>query len=343
MNNTLSIPKHIIIFGIPLALFAALILLTRSPLLQSSDTLALAITADLLLSVPLIYFLLIRKTKIPNITAVPVMILGLIIGSWFLPESRQTYLELFKTWALPVVEVSIVTFIILKVRNAVKRFKSLSGQSPDFFSTLKEVCYQMLPQKLVLPFVTEIAVMYYGFISWRSRPLHNNEFSYHKKSGTPALLIALIFVIAIETFVFHILLAKWSIIAAWIASGLSTYTAIQVFGFARSLSKRPVSIDKNSITLRYGILCETNISFEDIESVTLSKKPVKQDKTTRKLSPLGELESHNIIIHLNKTNTLTGLYGIKKTYKTLAFYIDDASRFKVQIENALTACHEGKK
>ena len=40
-------------------------------------------------------------------------------------------------------------------------------------------------------------------------------------------------------------------------------------------------------------------------------KDIEFNKETRKLSPLGELESHNIIIRLNKENTLIGLYGMK--------------------------------
>ncbi len=127
----------------------------------------------------------------------------------------------------------------------------------------------------------------------------------------------------------------WSQLAAWILSGLSIYTAIQVLGFGKSLSKRPILIKENRLILRYGILNEVEILVSDIKTIELSTKPMKQDNLTRTLSPLGELESHNMIITLNKENTLTGIYGIKKRFNVLGLHIDEPTEFKERIDNAL--------
>ena len=105
MNRTIQINRNLINFGIPLALIGTLILLMKSSFLIGNDTLNFAITVDLLLIVPLVYFLLIRKSEIPNTTVIPVMIIGLLVGSYFLPQQSQTYLSIFKTWALPVIEI----------------------------------------------------------------------------------------------------------------------------------------------------------------------------------------------------------------------------------------------
>ena len=56
---------------------------------------------------------------------------------------------------------------------------------------------------------------------------------------------------------------------------------------------------------------------------------------TRKLSPLGDFESHNVVIQLKNENTLNRLYGFKKTYKTIALHIDEKEQFKTRLENAL--------
>ena len=335
MNRSLSLNQNIILIGIPLVLFGILILLIQSSFPSGKGTLSLAITVDLLLTVPLVYFLLINKTAIPKTTVIPVMIAGLLIGSYFLPKESQTYLVLFKTWALPVIEVSILAFVIIKVRLAVRSYKRVKGNSPDFFSALKSTCYEILPDKLVQPFATEIAVIYYGFINWKRRELQENEFTYHKKSGTPALLGVFIFMILIETFALHLLVGSWNIIAAWVLTGLSTYTAIQVFGFVKSLSRRPVTINKSSLTLRYGILYEAEISFSDIETIELSKKPLQKNEMTSTLSPLGDLESHNVIIYLNKVHELAGLYGMKKKFKVLGLHVDEPVKFEKEMGNAL--------
>jgi len=338
MIRTININRNLINFGIPLALSGTLILLMKSSFLNGNDTLNFAMTADLLLTIPLVYFLLIRKSEIPNTTVIPVMIIGLLIGSYFLPQESQTYLFIFKTWALPVIEISILTFVVIKVRSGIRKYKGLKGTTPDFFNALKSTCYEILPKKIVLPFATEVAVFYYGFINWKTRETNDNEFTYHKKSGTSALFYAFILIIAVETIAIHFLLTRWSFIAAWILTALSIYTAIQVFGFAKSLTQRPISINQDSLTLKYGILNEVEIPFSDIDKVELSRKSLEKNELTKTLSPLGELESHNVIIYLKKENELVGLYGVKRRFNLLGLHIDEPKEFNERMENALQQC-----
>ena len=333
MNRALILNRNLLAFGIPLSLFAVLIFIMKSSFLAENDSLNLAITADLLLIVPLIYFLLIRKTGIPKTTVVPVMIIGVLIGSYFLPKDSQTYLELFKIWALPVIELSIITFVVIKMRSAIKKYKSLKGYNPDFFTTLKRATSEILPKRLVHPFATEIAVFYYGFFNWSAYSIKKDEFTYHKESGTRVLFAVLLLIIGAETVALHFLLIQWSNVAAWILSGISAYTAIQVFGFSRSLAQRPISVNENSLTLRYGIMNEVEIDLDDIETIELSKKPLADDTSSCTLSPLGELESHNMILYLKTEHELVGIYGIRKRFKVLGFYVDKPEDFLSRVED----------
>ena len=336
MSRTIKLNRSLFTFGILLLILLLLVLFSKSAIFFTNpNVFSLAITLDLLLTVPFIYCLLIRKTKIPNTTVVPIIILGLIIGTYILPADNQYYLSLFRNWVLPFIEISVLIFITIKVKHGLKKYKDQKQGANDFFTALKETCFEILPQKLVVPFATEIAVMYYGFINWKQVTPNENEFTYHKNSGIPILLAVIIFVIAVETSALHLLIARWSNLAAWILSGLSIYTAIQLFGFLKSLSKRLIAIGDDRLMLRYGILAETEIGFDEIESVELSDGNIKPDKLTKKLSPFSELESPNILIKLHNENTLTGLYGIRKKFKVLALHIDKKEEFKSQMDNAL--------
>lgn len=336
MNRTLNFQKNLTILGIPLMLIGMMILLAKSSFFPSNpDSLSIGITFDLLITVPLVYFLLIRKTSIPRTTIIPLLIIGMVVGSIVLPAQNQYYLELFKTWVFPIVEISIISFVIYKVSQAIKGYKTNQNPSVDFYTTLKNTCYEILPKSAVVPVVTEIAVFYYGFIHWKKRTLNENEFSYHRESGTVSLLFAIIFIVSIETYVIHILLMKWSELAAWILTFLSIYSGFQLFGFLKSMYKRPISIENGKLFLRYGIMNETTIDIANIDSIELSSKDIELNKETRKLSFLGELESHNVIIRLKEENTLTGLYGIKRNYTNLAFHVDDKIKFADKINNAL--------
>ena len=336
MHKTRKSQKNLILFGIPLLIIGAMVLIAQSPLFTNyPNRLAIGITADLLVTVPFIYFLLIRKTKIPKTTVVPFIILGMVICSRILPLEHQNYLSLFKTWVLPVVEISILSFVIYNVRKGIKKYRLNKKEAFDFFTTLKHTCYELLPKAIVIPLVTEIAVFYYGFIYWKKRKLKDNEFSYHKDSGSIALLIAIVFIIAIETAVLHILLVKWNSMVAWTLTGLSIYSGIQILGFLKSMFKRPLLLENDKLYLRYGIMTETTITLKDIEAIEMSSKDIEPNQDTRKLSFLGELESHNIIIRLKKENKLTGLYGIERKYKNLALHVDDKIKFKNDIESEL--------
>ena len=336
MNRTISIQKNLILFGIPLLVIGLMTLLAKSSIFKSNpEMLASGITFDLLLTVPVVFFLLVRKTNIPKTTVVLILILGIIVATTILPSENQYYLNLFKTWVLPVVELTILSFAVYNARKAIQLYKKNREKTFDFFTTLKITCYSIFPKIAVMPIVTEIAVFYYGFIYWKKRDLRQNEFSYHRDSGTIALLSGVIFIVVIETIVFHIILSKWSNLAAWIFTFLSIYTAVQIFGFLRSMLKRPISIEKNKLYLRYGIMNESTIDLREIDSVEISSKSIESNEKTRTLSIFGDLENHNVVIRLNKENTMNGLYGIKRKYKVLALYVDDKVQFKNQMENSL--------
>ncbi|AZJ35680.1 hypothetical protein [Tenacibaculum singaporense] len=336
MNKTLNLQKKLIIFGFPMLIIGLMVMVSKSTVFNKHPvSLSTGITFDLLLTVPLIYFLLIRKTNIPKTTVVPFLIIGMVICSVILPAQNQHYLNLFKTWVFPIVELSIVSYVMYNLSKAIKRYRLNKHEDIDFFTALKNTCYEILPKRLVIPIVTEIAVFYYGFINWKKRKLNENEFTYHKDSGTVALLIVIIFIIAIETIVLHVLLQKWNVTVAWGLTFLSIYSGIQLLGFLKSIYKRPISIKNEKLFLRYGIMNETIIDLKDIESVEISSKDIELNKETRKLSFLGELESHNVIIRLKEENELTGLYGIKRKYKNLALHVDKKNEFRNQINNAL--------
>ncbi|MEM7486141.1 MAG: hypothetical protein AAF348_13120 [Bacteroidota bacterium] len=335
--NRITFFKTSTVFAVPLLIVGAMVLIVKSiGFQQNPDTLALAITFDLLITAPFVYFLLVRKTRIPTTTVVPFLIFVTVVCSIILPQENQFYLRLFKTWVLPVIEMSILSFVLYKLYGAIKRYNAEKQHSFDFYSTLKKVCAEILPKAAVTPVVMEISVFYYGFLYWKKRDFKENEFSYHKNSGTITLLVAILFIVAIETFVFHILIAKWSVLVAWILTFLSIYSGIQIFGFLKSMLKIPISIEGDKLYLRYGIMSESVVDLSDVDAIELSSASIELDSETKKLSFLGELEPHNIVIRLKKENVLTGLYGIKKRYKNLVLFVDDAVTFKNSIEIAQT-------
>jgi len=343
MNRNPALSSNLIVIIAPLAMVITIVLLVNSGLFsQHSSLLSVGVTIDLVLSVPLVYFLLIRRRNIPNLTTVPVFVVGIVVVSLVLPPSNQELLGTVKTWILPLVEIGVVVFIVWKGRAVVKRLKTEVGKNPNIFSTLKEVAGEILPERLAYAMVTEMGVFYYGFLSWKRIELGPNEFTYHRKSGTIALLGILLVMILVEMTAVHFLLRQWSYVAAWMLTGLSVYTGVQVYGMARSLTRRPYVIEKHSLLLRYGIMGEATIELSNIASFEFSSKAIDVTENALSLSPLAALEKHNVILHLEDPGTVRGLYGSKQKYSTLAFFVDDKTRFGASLsEQILTDQGDG--
>ncbi|WP_299463820.1 hypothetical protein [uncultured Microscilla sp.] len=320
-----------------IVLVIALVLSGTSWLALHQD-LATGITYDLVLLTPLLYFLLIKPTQIPTTTVVPFFGLMLLVATYVLPAHRQQHLALIKQFILPIVELTVLTFVIYKIRKVRKHYKHNIANSYDFFTALKTALTELFPPRASEIIAVEFGVIYYGFVAWRKRPLKTNEFSYHRKSGTVLLLGVFAFMVVVEAFVLHILLEQWSIIAAWILTGLSIYSLLQIIGFARSLGKRPSVICPDELRLNYGILSETTISLAEIASIqTLPQThKITYNHEVRSLSPLGEMEKPNVMIRLHNKGELTTLYGFRRSYHTLYLYLDTPQEFVNQVNACLT-------
>lgn len=323
MVNVINLRQLLLLF--PFAIILGCIYIANSSIfMENPGQLSWAITFDLLVSVPVIYFLIIRKRNIPNTTVVPVFILGIVVASIILPAEHQFYLSKVKTWFLPFLEIGIVSYIIYSVVKAFKRFRQNTTGTLDFFTVAKTAAADILPKGISTAFATELSMFYYGFIHWKSPVLKENQFSYHKTTSTRMVLGVFVFLIIIEAFAVHLLLQNYSSVAAWILTILSIYGMLQIFGILRSLSKRPMEIVSNELKLKYSIMAETQIPFDNIESV---ESQTKESDDLNYLSPFKDMEGHNVVITLKEPGEIVGFYGIKKGYEKIGLYLDEPKKF----------------
>ena len=80
--------------------------------------LSFGITFDFLVTIPFLYYLIIRKTTISNQSVSVLVTINLILLSLILPKQNQLYLHYFTNWIAPVFEVIILFFILKKVKRS---------------------------------------------------------------------------------------------------------------------------------------------------------------------------------------------------------------------------------
>jgi len=323
---------------VPLLIISTLVLLAKSPVFYSHpDALSIGITLDFLITLPLVFYLLIRKKNISWLVVSPVATAGIIIAGLVIPKDHQQFLVQTRSIAFTLMELAVISFFIIKIRKAKKIYNLQKHVSFDFYTALKKAVAEVVPKSISDILSTEIAVFYYSLFSWRKRELKPNEFTCHKENGSIALLSVIIFIVFVETVVQHILISMLSPTVAWIITAISIYSIFVLFGVIKSLLQRPVIITGDKINLRYGILSETVVPFDNIESVKFSPGVNEINKKTVFLSPLHKIENINVIINLSEESLLTVFYGRKKRVKSIAFYIDDLARFR-EIINKQIVC-----
>lgn len=312
----------------PLCLFVIcylIIVLTPFP----PSELITAITLDFVITVPLVYFLFIRKSKIPNYTVVSFFVASIFIASFIVPQEHNSLISYIVRYLVPLLELGVLGVLLLKFIQISKGLRRNENQQLDFYDKLKLVCEQSLPKSVATFLASEIAVVYYTFRLGPKKLLKDNEFSYHKKSGSVMIMGILSFIILIETFAMHIMIDHWSSTVAWGLFILSMYTLLQVFALARSFAHRPNYIDGDARTvcLRYGFFTDTVFQIEDIERIEQTARSLPAKAKMVKFSPLGSLDNHNLVLYLKKPCNIKNVYGKDKVAKTVAVYIDNKKDF----------------
>ncbi|MEM9823091.1 MAG: hypothetical protein AAF985_18575 [Bacteroidota bacterium] len=304
---------------------------------QNAEQLSLAITLDLLLTGPLLYFLVIRKKEVPKITVLSFIVVGTIVASFALPEQDQHCLNLFKTFGVPILELGVFTFLFINIRKTVKAYRAQKKEDPDFLSTMyASVKAALGDSRPTMAIATEVAVIYYALFKWKKQPLvEGKHFTYHLKSGASALYLALMGILAIEVIPLHVLLEKWSPLVAWILSFASVYTILQVWAHLKAVHHRPVVLEANELILRNGIMADTVVPYSAIESIEWSNRKIELEEHTQRLTLLEDLEPHNLVIRVKVEGLITGPYGIRKPYRQLLFYVDDKVAFKAAVETKI--------
>lgn len=334
MASALSLPYRRWSPLFPVVLLGALLTAIYLQLFELNRQMAIAISIDLLIILPVLYFFCIRKSVIPTITVVPFLAICLFSGLYFLPEGQRDWLLSFKTFGLPVIELIVLVHVILIGKKVLAQLKSESVRGVDFYDALAQVLSDK-PAIIRRLLMTELSVIYYGLIKWKKSNFNFTAYSMHKGNGVVAVLAAVLLLIAVETAAIHLLLAKWSESVAWILSIISIYTGLQLFGLMKSLSYRPSFIDREHLHLRFGIGAEAQIALEDIESVSKCKGDLPDE--ARNFSILGALDQPNLLLTFKKEQWIFGLYGKKSKTKKLALQIDRQEDFCRHLNEKLCA------
>jgi hypothetical protein len=271
---TISKSRLTLAVGIPALIFTACTLITFSAKFHNhSSQLTVGIILDLLLIAPLTYYFVIRNTSVSKMTVLRVFMAGTIVATLILSKSDSQLLSIIKTRIAPLIEISIVGFIIVKFYTARKNLKSVSV---DFLIHCRAILNPVFGnEKIANMIASEAAVFYYSFSGKKKVSANEIHFTSYKKTGVIIVLNTFFCLFISETIGMHFIFQLWNKTAAWILTGLSIYTCMQLFAHIRSLKIRTTILTENELLIRHGLLGgDVLIALTNIASIEESDKPL---------------------------------------------------------------------
>jgi hypothetical protein len=214
------------------------------------------------------------------------------------------------------VEAVVIGAAIWKIRQ-VRRQKKTGG-SPDVLLQLRRMAAVTLGSEKAGDIMgSELAVLYYAFAGRRAK----DGFSYTRASGALPVLCVFMMAMVAEGAGLHFLIAHWNPVTAWILTGLSAYTMLQLYAHMRAMKARPIRVADGMLYLRNGLAADACVRIADIEEVTLTTRTVRGEEAL-KLALFSTLEGHTMRIKLRQPVTVVRMFGIRRQASVLLFAVD---------------------
>tara|TARA_B100001063_G_C16779064_1_gene569126 strand:+ start:19583 stop:20608 length:1026 start_codon:yes stop_codon:yes gene_type:complete len=246
---------------------------------------------DALIVLPVLCLILIKNKKEAALKAVVLCSLAILIGSYIIPEQNKflmNYLEhaRFGLLALIVIlELSALITVYLAIKSA------LSQQTDPDIAIARPI-NKLFKQNAIANFLCfETRMWAFLFYAKHIKPSYftgEQHFSYHKKDGSQANLLGFIFIILLELPMMHFFLHFiWSPSAANIITGLTIFSLLFFTAEYRSVARRPVSISKSQLIIRYGLYPAYNIALANIKTIDLNTGFIARARTIKRYNYSG--------------------------------------------------------
>ncbi|WP_184549048.1 hypothetical protein [Mucilaginibacter sp. FT3.2] len=294
--------------------------------------------ADFTITFPaLYYFIIIRPSRASARRLLFVISICLAIAYLVLPAQQKAYiLQIRKLSALA--ELLFIVYAFTKFNKLRLAYNAQKAVLPDPIYNLRLAMANTMGDSLGVKIVaSELAVLKYGLFSWKKEQpalANSRSFTTHKDFGYIAIWCILLVAVMVETFAFHLLLLKWSHLAAMIITGLTLYGVIFFIADLSAIIKRKVEINQTTLLLRTGLRWRAIVDIANIQSVNKIINDYNSDDAYLQGGIIKS--SGNLLITFKTPVQVDKLYGKSKMVSSILMNIDDYETFAATINIALT-------
>lgn len=328
----------VFVCAVVLVYAADLLVVSRMSRAQQPDVLALGVTLDLVVVVPLLaYLLLVRWRGWSPFVLVPAFLLSLAAAGAIVPAGHQDLLRVLK-WLVVPLELAVIGTILVKVGQATRHVRAHRGQGDagDLFERVLGAAREVAGQGFVAHALAfEVAISTFALAGWRMRPSSAAEsYSIHRRVGYGAVVCALLMALAAEAIALHVLVERWSAVAAWVLTALSVYSVFWVVGDYHAVRLRPIRLEKDGILIRVGLRWRVWVPFAAVAAVRKLRPGAVLPRRKDRLDAV-VLKGAQYLLFLERPVIAEGPYGIEREVVQIAFGVDEPARFAAQLQDRL--------
>jgi hypothetical protein len=153
-------------------------------------------------------------------------------------------------------------------------------------------------------------------------------------SSAGAFTVGFLLVIAIETVVVHLLLRRWSVVAAYVLTAISVYSMFWLVGDFRAMGRLPLVLDGEQILVRTGLRFQAVIPLGEVRTVTLpSWREIPQRAPDYwNFARPGE---PNVVLELAHATTVTMMFGLHRAASRVGVRLTEPERFRDAIASRI--------
>ena len=332
--------RHPLGFGLTaVTVWAITALLMTGP--YAEDPVVTAVSLDLTLFVPVLYWLLVvRGAGAPWITVVPVFVLSVAAAPLVLPQGAEGALPVVRWIAAPaeLLLLGLVARALVRARRQLH-----ASHSADMHERIRAAARAALGHERAADIVAyELALLWYALFSWRTgtpAAAGVETFTYHRKSGHAAIVIGLLLAIAIEIIPVHLLVARWSGMGAWTVTALSLWAGLWVIGDWRAMRLRPCTLKSDRLCLRFGLRWSLDVPVTQVAAARAVDRAASAVKPDLVMAPY---DAKRVRIEFAAPVEVTGVYGMRRNVRIVEAGADEPDRLLDAIARRPGASAKGR-
>jgi hypothetical protein len=222
-----------------------------------------------------------------------------------LPANERELYEMLAP-AARLAELGMATFVIYRLQPGLRAFRS--ADTRDVLERLTVGVRAALPNtvpsidRAAGAIAFEAALVWYAHRGWRMRPdvpTRASAFPGHRKSGYTGLIVGVVMVIGIEMLAVHLLVAAWSVVAAWVAYRY------------------------HGLRLRLGVRWAVMVPKSQIAGV----RRLRSNETIAGALRLALPNAPRVLIELKTPAIATGAYGLRRETTAIEIGADSPDQF----------------